>query len=493
MDLPLSEAAMEDPLAGAAPFATKLAPPAPHQSNVHGNAEEDGKQGRAEGRRAGKLVGVSSGSASVSETSPVTDLERKLRRAERFGVQVVLSEEEKRNSRAERFGIDSNMSGSKIARQAEEQKRKARAERFGLKVDNPVDEAAKKKARLERFAPNSKLTTSEEEKMKARAIRFSQDSSKVNGRLNSDTHIGISITRSPFSNCATRVRHMKSKISLLVLKHDFDGTSHLVEMYISGKDKLRYINRDFPQPALVDPTFRRWHTENAIVKGWLTNYIDASLIGNFIRFPIAKSVWGVLATTYFDGSDTSQVYDLHCRVTRLKQAGGDHLDSLVQEDRVYLFLDGLDDHLDNIRSDILQLQSFPTLEQAFAHVRRETTRQLVMTNHPVNDLHGASLATRGPRSSPRVPPHVGSQPSFGRRTDPTTKALPCSHCGGVKHSRDNCGLSKASLVDERDVGKEDSLFGPMVRPGRVAVAGAATQTIGQNVDLGQTIGQDGPS
>ncbi|KAG6518614.1 hypothetical protein ZIOFF_022094 [Zingiber officinale] len=243
MDLPLSEAAMEDPLAGAAPFATKLAPPAPHQSNVHGNAEEDGKQGRAEGRRVGKLVGVSSGSANVSETSPVTDLERKLRRAERFGVQVVLSEEEKRNSRAERplssildheywlpsiiflFGIDSNMTGSKIVRQAEEQKRKARAERFGLKVDNPVDEAAKKKARLERFAPNSKLTTSEEEKMKARAIRFSQDSSKVNGQLNSDPHIGISITRSPFSNCATRVRHMKSKISLLVLKHDFDGTS----------------------------------------------------------------------------------------------------------------------------------------------------------------------------------------------------------------------------------------------------------------------------
>ncbi|KAG6493367.1 hypothetical protein ZIOFF_048350 [Zingiber officinale] len=197
-----------------------------------------------------------------------------------------------------------------------------------------------------------------------------------------------------------------------------------------------------------------------------------------------------LAMTYFDDSDTSQVYDLRLQMTRLKQASGSlekfYLDlqglwreidirrpnlmecpgdiqrynSLVQEDRVCLFLDGLDDHLDNIRSDILQLQL---------------------------------LSNPGSRSGPRVPPHVGSQSSSGRRTGPTTKALPCSHYGRVKHSRDNyfklhgypnwwhdlqahkrkdssgqgswssqaSGLSKASLIDERDVGKEDSSFGLM--------------------------------
>ncbi|KAG6490199.1 hypothetical protein ZIOFF_051484 [Zingiber officinale] len=260
-----------------------------------------------------------------------------------------------------------------------------------------------------------------------------------------------------------------------------------------------------------------------MVISWLINSMDASLIGNFIRFPTTKSVWDALATTYFDDSDTSQVYDLRLQMTRLKQAGGSlekfysdlqglwreidirrpypmeylgdiqRYNSLVQEERACLFLDGLDDHLDNIRSDILQLQLFPTLEQAFAHVRREATRQSVMTNHPASDLHGAGLATRGSRLGPWVPPHVGSQSSSGRRAGPTTKGLPCSHCGSVKHSRDNCfklhgypnwwhdlqahkrkdssgqgswssqagGLSKASLVDERDVGKEDSSFGLM--------------------------------
>ncbi|KAJ0013569.1 hypothetical protein Pint_20274 [Pistacia integerrima] len=98
--------------------------------------------------------------------------------------------------------------------------------------------------------------------------------------------------------------------------------SQVVEMYISGKDKLEYINGDIPQPSLIDPKFCKWRTDNAIVKGWLINSMDPSLIGNFIRFPMAKLVWDSIATTYFDGSDTSQVYDLRRRVTRLKQAGG---------------------------------------------------------------------------------------------------------------------------------------------------------------------------
>lgn len=50
--------------------------------------------------------------------------------------------------------------------------------------------------------------------------------------------------------------------------------------------------------------------------------MDSSLIGNFIRFPTTKLVWDSIATTYFDGSDTSQVYDLQRRIAQPKQAGG---------------------------------------------------------------------------------------------------------------------------------------------------------------------------
>ena len=81
-------------------------------------------------------------------------------------------------------------------------------------------------------------------------------------------------------------------------------------MYVAGKDKLGYINGDLPQPSTIDPSFHRWQTENATVKGWLIGSMDPSLIGNFIQFPMAKQVWDAIATTYFDGNDATQVYEL---------------------------------------------------------------------------------------------------------------------------------------------------------------------------------------
>ena len=115
--------------------------------------------------------------------------------------------------------------------------------------------------------------------------------------------------------------------SIAQISIKLDGTnyalwSQFVEMYISGKDKLGYINGDFLQPEPTDLTFRRWRTENAIVKGWLINSMDPSLISNFICFPTAKLVWDSVATTYFDGTDTSQVYDLKGRVAKMRQARG---------------------------------------------------------------------------------------------------------------------------------------------------------------------------
>ncbi|CAN1775626.1 Protein MODIFIER OF SNC1 11 [Linum perenne] len=106
-------------------------------------------------------------SSGPESTESVTDTEKKLRRAERFGISVKLSEVEKRNSRAERYG------GSAAPKNSEELKRKSRAERFGLPVQaEPTDVEAKKKARLERFGSIPKPDAAEEDKKKARALRF---------------------------------------------------------------------------------------------------------------------------------------------------------------------------------------------------------------------------------------------------------------------------------------------------------------------------------
>ncbi|KAK8600162.1 hypothetical protein V6N13_060023 [Hibiscus sabdariffa] len=138
-----------------------------------------------------KTTETAAGLVAEESGGPMDVIQRKIRRAERFGVPVQLSEQEKRNSRAERFGTAPSSNGSEASMQSEELKRKARAERFGIAVPStPIDEDEdeKKKARLARFAPYSKPDSVEEEKRKARAIRFSNPStsslSQVNGKRN---------------------------------------------------------------------------------------------------------------------------------------------------------------------------------------------------------------------------------------------------------------------------------------------------------------------
>ncbi|KAK6140328.1 hypothetical protein DH2020_025923 [Rehmannia glutinosa] len=136
---------------------------------------------------------VAAKTSDVDEGGVVTDIQKKMKRAERFGTQVHLSEEEKRNSRAERFGTGSAHNGLDSSKQSEELKRKARAERFGVVQSAPADEEVKKKARLTRFGSSAPTDPAEEDKKKARALRFSQpdSSSKPNGEGNVEVKTAI--------------------------------------------------------------------------------------------------------------------------------------------------------------------------------------------------------------------------------------------------------------------------------------------------------------
>ncbi|XP_038998722.1 protein MODIFIER OF SNC1 11-like [Hibiscus syriacus] len=140
------------------------------------------------GSEDSKTSGTVAALVARESGGPADDVHKKIQRADRFGVPVQLSEQEKRNSRAERFGTAPSSIGSEASKQSEELRRKARAERFGITAPSTAtDEDAKKKAPLARFAPYSKPDSVEEVKRKARAIRFSNPSnslSQENGKGN---------------------------------------------------------------------------------------------------------------------------------------------------------------------------------------------------------------------------------------------------------------------------------------------------------------------
>ncbi|KAG8374697.1 hypothetical protein BUALT_Bualt10G0023000 [Buddleja alternifolia] len=113
---------------------------------------------------------------------------------------------------------------------------------------------------------------------------------------------------------------------------------------------------------------------------------------------------------------------------------------MLQEDRVYIFLDGLDDRLDKVRADMLQLQPFPTVEQAYAHVRREDLRQIVMLTKEDTVSSAAMISKGGHRSQhqPSLQLTTNGKLSTSTKPKPQIEDGGCSHCGGVKHTKDTC-------------------------------------------------------
>jgi GAG-pre-integrase domain/Integrase core domain/gag-polypeptide of LTR copia-type len=255
--------------------------------------------------------------------------------------------------------------------------------------------------------------------------------------------------------------HPEGIMSAMMIKLDgknFNLWSQMLKMKLSVKDKLGYIDGSTPKPLATDIQYRKWQMEDSSVKDYIIESMDPSLVGNFLPFSTAKEVWDSVRTTFFDGDDLTQFFDLKRRVNRVKQAGGSvevyytqlqglwkELDvrrpnpmtspvdiekhnNLVQEDRVLTFLDGLDDRLDSIRATVLQLKPFPTIEQAFALVRREENRQTVMLNKwdgsensMVMLVRNQTLAINKPDFKPKPSPVEG-----------------CTYCHNSRHTRDKC-------------------------------------------------------
>ncbi|KAF3961072.1 hypothetical protein CMV_014272 [Castanea mollissima] len=115
---------------------------------------------------------------------------------------------------------------------------------------------------------------------------------------------------------------------------------------------------------------------------------------------------------------------------------------ILQEDQVYTFLDGLDDRLDKTQSDVLQLKPFPTVEQAYAFVRREEVRQTVMISG-ADTTPGAVMASKGIKGSHyQTPVKLGALSLSNGKSSSKTKTpsdgMKCAHCGNSKHTRDTC-------------------------------------------------------
>ncbi|KAF3792615.1 hypothetical protein EJ110_NYTH11159 [Nymphaea thermarum] len=232
-------------------------------------------------------------------------------------------------------------------------------------------------------------------------------------------------------------------------KDNYLSWSAALEIGITSRGRLPYITGDKPAPSKTDPQWANWALEDSKVKVWIISSVSADIQPLISWKPTSFEMWNVLARMYGRKKRVLRTYQIKRSIYALKQGdlsvasyyatlktkwgeldyhvednwdcGSDHARHWEMEwmDCTFLFLGGLRDEFETIRSQILNCDDIPGIEDVYARVESEEQRRQVM----------------------QIDPNRGSGPSafVSRSSVPSQRpARRCTHCHKLGHSADFC-------------------------------------------------------
>lgn len=244
-------------------------------------------------------------------------------------------------------------------------------------------------------------------------------------------------------------------------------------IFVCGKGKEDYLTGVAVQPKETSPNYRTWKAENNMVMCWLLNSMTNETGENFMYYKTAKEIWDAVHESYSNKDNTSAIFEIKGILHDLRQGESsvtDYFNQLIHHwqqldmledvmwscpedskrykqiqdrERIYKFLLGLNQELDEVRGRILSIKPLPSVREVFAKVRREETRRKLMlgsSNNQTNPTNSALIAR-------------GSQPSYSRGTQSNNNnkrrgGRPwCDHCKRTGHTKDTCWKIHGRLDD----------------------------------------------
>lgn len=197
-------------------------------------------------------------------------------------------------------------------------------------------------------------------------------------------------------------------IGVVLDENNYDLWAPLVEMHIASRRKTGYRRGSLKAPKEDDSKYDDWFSKDQRVKSWLLSAMKPELMKRHIRLPIAAEIWRALKTVFVDEKNEVKIYTLNQKAFRIRQSGWpisvyfgefyeifqelDHYNKIAmtcekdikiyqelqEQQRVYIFLGGLDDEFEQVHGEILRRDPLPGLQASYAYVRREYDRKIAM-------------------------------------------------------------------------------------------------------------------
>ncbi|GAV63817.1 UBN2_3 domain-containing protein, partial [Cephalotus follicularis] len=167
-----------------------------------------------------------------------------------------------------------------------------------------------------------------------------------------------------------------------------------------------YITGTVVPPKESSAKYRTWKAENHMVMSWLLNSMTIEMGENFIYYQTTKEIWDATRETYSNKDNTSAIFEIKGILHDLRQGEmtiTDYFNALMrywqqldmledikwhcpedtqqykkilEKERIYKFLLGLNKELDEVRGRILSIKPLVSVKSSLRYVEKKVARRL---------------------------------------------------------------------------------------------------------------------
>ncbi|KAF3776275.1 hypothetical protein EJ110_NYTH48023 [Nymphaea thermarum] len=211
--------------------------------------------------------------------------------------------------------------------------------------------------------------------------------------------------------------------TIRLTKENYLKWSAAITMGIAGQGRIAYVNESKVEPAANSMAWDTWFLKDNQVKTWIVNSKRKVRVHQLMKDVYALRQ-GDLSVADFYGALKSKWKDLEYHSDDTWNCPQDQMHYVAKEweNMIFLFLAGLNDEFENIRSQILNSEESFSIEDVYSRVEAEEQRRLVTTGGKrdhISYTERSALVSRG----------LGSAPKPLRK---------CTHCKKNGHIVDFC-------------------------------------------------------